>query len=187
MYISLADSSNYKTCEIEVAFTDSLIYSNQPGSFNFTDTVKFNISYADTNWLFVTGKYTAHGGEKYIYIGSNTPNANLACIDSLPTGYYSTQAAYYFIDNVYVSQNPLLVNYINLPDVNVFPIPSNTILNITNLRKQSYYKIIDCIGHIVKNGQVCKDNCIIDVSKISTGIYFLFLNEESCYKIIINH
>ena len=188
MCINMADSSNYKTCEIEVAFTDSIIYSNMPGSFNFTDTVKFFISNADTVfWLLVTRTYIAKGGEEYIYIGSNTPNANLSCIDTLHTGYYSTQAAYYFIDNVYVSLYPLSINEINIPNSNVFPVPANTILNVSNLRKQSHYTIIDCIGNIVIKGQISKDNGTIDVSEISDGIYFLLLNEELCYKIIITH
>ena len=70
MYINLVNASMYSICDINIAFTDTLIYSNQGWPFNFTDTVKFEISNADTmNWLYVTGIYTAHGGEKYIYIG----------------------------------------------------------------------------------------------------------------------
>jgi hypothetical protein len=186
MYINMADSSNYKTCEIEIAFTDTLIYSNQGGSFNFTDTVKFNISNVDTtNWYYVTGKYTAHGGETYIYIGSNTPNANLACIDSLPG--YLTQAAYYFIDNIYVSQNPLLITNLNKSIINVFPNPADKILNINNLLKNCNYSIYNITGLLIKNGRLSRTNNEINVSIIPNGIYFLALNENEFYKIIINH
>ncbi|MBI5218074.1 MAG: T9SS type A sorting domain-containing protein [Bacteroidia bacterium] len=188
MYINLVDSSNYKSCEIEIAFTDSLIYSNLAGSFNFTDTVKFNISNADTaTWLFVTGKYTAHGGEKYIYIGSNVLNANITCVDTLPTGHYSTQAAYYFIDNIYVSENPLIVNIATSNQINVFPNPVSNKLYVNNLSKHCYYSIINITGLIIKKGGLYKNNNEINVSTIPNGIYFLIINEKEFCKIIINH
>ena len=174
MYINLVDSSEYKTCEIEIAFTDTLIYTTNGWSMNFTDTVEFNISHADTvNWLHVTGKYTSHGGEKYIYIGSNKLNANITCIDTLPYGYYSTQAAYYFIDNVYVSENPDMIHSNAVSNINIYPNPTQDIITIEGTALKSY-TIIDMLGRKYKEAEFAdaSQNSIY-VGDLPKGMYFV--------------
>ncbi|MGB3947517.1 MAG: T9SS type A sorting domain-containing protein [Bacteroidia bacterium] len=184
MYINMADSSNYRSCEIEIAFTDTIINSNILGSFNFTDTVKYDIYTVDTSqWQLLTGTYTAHGGEQYIYIGSNIPNSNITCIDTLTTGFFSTQGAYYFIDNIFVSAVPVSINEINSTQISIFPNPVSDVLYVKNLNKLNIYFIMDIMGEIVKSGQLLNQ---VDVSDIKNGIYFMLLNDKE-YKIIINH
>ena len=189
VYINMADSSNYKSCEIDISFTDSLIYSNVLGPFNFTDTVKLNISNMDTTtWRLLTGTYTAHGGEKYIYIGSNTPNGDLIpCIDTLPTGHISNQAAYYFVDNIYVSTTPLTIDKISFPEISISPNPANAFLSINNMSNDFSYSIKNSIGQIVKCGKLSKGSTHIDISEIVPGLYWLVVENIRVQKIIIHH
>jgi hypothetical protein len=188
IYVNMADSSNYKTCEIEIAFSDQLIYNSSAGSMNFINRVDFDITDVDSlNWKLLTGAYVANGGEQYIYIGSNTENSNLVCIEELQTGFITTQAAYYFIDNVYVSDIPLSVNYKENATYKVFPNPSTDILNIESKSTFNHVEILDLLGKKIYQQHLNNSTYTIeiDVKEYKKGIYYLIINNEK-QKIIIN-
>lgn len=172
MYINLVNNTEYKSCEIDVVFTNNLIYTTPPwsGSFNFTDTIKFNISEADTSgWLFIEKKYTAIGGEKYIYIGSDKPNQSIICADSL--GYYLLNAAYYFIDNVSVTENTeLIVPNVFTPNND----EANDIFKTEGLRESDVIQIFNRWGIKVyeTNGNAAWDGKNTSGQPCSGGIYY---------------
>lgn len=171
--------------EIDVSFTDTVIHADQGWPFNFTDTVKFNIENADTaSWLFIQSAYTAAGGEKYIYIGSNTPNASIMCVDSLMG---ELTAAYYFIDNISVSGTRVSVDDVIVFNPAIFPNPASTFLHVNNLYETSNYSIIDGKGLSIAKGQLSKGSNTVDVSVLKNGLYFLQINQTHYRKIIIHH
>lgn len=184
MYINMADSSNYKTCEIDLAFTDQLIYTSG-GNMNLTNKIIFDISDVDsTDWKLVTGTYMANGGEQYIYIGNNTDNDDLICVEELPTGFTSTQCAYYFIDNVYVSEYPLNLSEIYSPKITLYPNPATDKIKIIGVTKLTEYSIIDYTGKQIESN-VFFDN-EIDLTNIDNGVYYLKINSNH-YQFNINH
>ena len=56
----------------------------------------------------------------------------------------------------------------------IFPVPATDIINIKNLEKQLYFKIISLTGRKVKAGYTKRDN---SVSKLNNGIYFIVLQD----------
>ena len=187
LFIKMADSSMYRSCEIDISFSDTLIYSSSGGPFDFSDTVKFDITNADTsNWIFLSKNYIAKGGEKYLYIGSNEPNQSINCIDTFPYG-KNIQAAYYFIDNLNISDATDIKPIISVGKINVYPNPLRNVINVFNLQKESLATIYDVYGHKIMNIILNPPNDAIYVRNFSNGIYFLNLNEKEFYKIIITH
>lgn len=184
MYINMADSSNYKTCEIDMAFSNQLIYTSG-GNMNLANKIIFDISDVDSiDWKLVTGTYVANGGEQYIYIGSNTDNGDLTCVEELSTGFTATQCAYYLIDNVYVSEYPLTLFEIYSPKITLYPNPASDKIMVNGVAPLTEYSIIDPTGkHIESN--LFFDN-EIDLTSIENGIYYLKIN-NNYYQININH
>ncbi|MGV3630860.1 MAG: T9SS type A sorting domain-containing protein [Bacteroidota bacterium] len=188
MYVNMSDSSNYKTCEIEMAFTDQLIYTTNTASLGLTNKVQLDILDTDSiDWKLITGSYTANGGEQYIYIGSNKLNSDLNCIEELSTGFVLTQAAYYLIDNVYVSTLPLSINEKKF-DYKIYPNPCQNKLNIESKSNIFDVKVLDLLGEIkYENNFVNQTNHLeINISDFQKGIYYLKINKNRIEKIIIN-
>jgi gliding motility-associated-like protein len=110
-YVNLGDTCSWACNDIGAYFSDSALVNdttakvksylnpqiaNDPIANPLTDKV---------NWTRVSGNFIAAGGEKYIVIGNFKDDAN-SSIDSVPGGnpsnHYDCQAAYYFIDDVFV-------------------------------------------------------------------------------------
>jgi hypothetical protein len=99
-------------------------------------------------------------------------------------------AAYYFIDNIYVSPNPLVgIDKISYNMSNVFPNPTTGQVNIQTPQQFGQTKtleIFDCVGQ--KQFVKTNDFTEIDLSSLTSGLYFIVLtnkdNERQTIKII---
>jgi hypothetical protein len=61
----------------------------------------------------------------------------------------------------------------------LFPNPATTFLNVNKLGIQfSSFDIIDIKGNIVNSGSINDDNAQIDVSILTSGLYFVRLNNS---------
>lgn len=70
-----------------------------------------NIYISDTtNWIYVSGEFTANGGEKYITIGMFKDSTNLDTICSNPPYCSGDFSTYYYIDNVQLIENSITPN-----------------------------------------------------------------------------
>jgi len=73
-------------------------------------------------------------------------------------------------------------------EISIFPNPVKTIINLeTNLNEKLTLKLFDVSGKVILNTSSDKKNTSIDVSELSSGIYFLKVNTEQksgTYKII---
>ncbi len=81
------------------------------------------------------------------------------------------------ISNVkYIDANTSnLIEHKNNFDLNVYPNPSNTIINISTSQKNAEMKIIDCNGKIILSGNYQEK---IDISEYPRGQYFLILTHQ---------
>ncbi|MDZ4822350.1 MAG: T9SS type A sorting domain-containing protein [Flavobacteriales bacterium] len=71
---------------------------------NLPNQVAFDILGIDSlSWTNFTAQYLATGGEQYIYVGSNTPNDQLDCIEVFNEESNFWNAAYIMVDNVSVA------------------------------------------------------------------------------------
>ncbi|MBI3509929.1 MAG: T9SS type A sorting domain-containing protein [Bacteroidetes bacterium] len=70
--------------------------------------------------------------------------------------------------------------------VYLFPDPASSIINIPLLKEQTSYFITDAQGRMIRNGVMEKDESVLDITGIDSGIYFLALGEKQ-YKMVIAH
>lgn len=117
-YVSLANNSKYGISNIEAYFSNSVISYSGLNYLNVYAQVKndsSNILLDTTNWILISGNFTATGGEKYLTIGNFHNNAN-STIDSI-TGNFQPDAYYYIDDvslleiiNVYAGEDTIICN-----------------------------------------------------------------------------
>ena len=60
-----------------------------------------------------------------------------------------------------------------VPEISIFPNPTNDILNITSSETISVIEIVNVMGQIVLQMDVNSDNAVCNVSNLSNGMYFI--------------
>jgi hypothetical protein len=144
-----------------------------------------------TNWVQIKGSFVADSAYQYIIIGnfyddSNTDTSNCS-------GAYS----YAFIDMVCVSTDSILCSsptYVAssdaLQEMNIYPNPATTQLNIdfNNINKPYQVIVYDSYGQVVlKNQEISVSHSTIDITDLPKGILLLqilFKNQLFYYKLI---
>lgn len=66
----------------------------------------------------------------------------------------------------------------NNSSFSIVPNPAEKEIKISGLKQKTAYKIFNAAGDLVKTGNVEKENNIILVSELNTGIYFINLDNE---------
>ncbi len=153
-YLSLAGRSAVASSNFGIKFLDTLYYENTLYQLSLTPDFESDFVIGDTiRWIEVSGKYTAHGGEKHFIIGIFRPDS-LIDHDTIwvnPFGY----ASYYYIDDVSVqlltdtTPNDPTPYY---PAINLFPNPS-TDGNFTleySFEQEGEIIIYDMLGQVVE-------------------------------------
>lgn len=137
-----------------------------------------------TGWTVLSGKYTAHGGEKFVTLGNFIPDSLLSIVpnsgyDSLSDGCLLVQfGAYYFVDDVFVydsaSFNPMNVGDLHLENhIYVFPNPSHHQITIQASHDESgTFKINDQSGKLILNGEF-ESGENISLMGLKPGMYIL--------------
>ncbi len=117
-YVSLANYSGYAGRNIGADFVTSLPSQGPNAQYIPPQTpltvVESNYITDTTNWVLISGVYTATGGEEYIMIGNFETDAAQLPIPVTPsdTVYSSYTAAFYYIDNISITPiiDPLIVS-----------------------------------------------------------------------------
>ncbi len=130
---------------------------------NFYPTVPGQGGRVNTGVVF---NNTLYAGGNFQRAGSNEVN-NIARFDPTAT--------------IIVSAEKL----VNNETVKVYPNPTNNILNVTSSIKQFNVQLTDVTGKVVYAETVNSNNTSIDVSKYSKGIYFLQVNNNAVYKVVV--
>lgn len=108
MYLSLGDKSNYASNKMGAYISQTRPTSNTDTYLNVEPQILTTTYITDkTNWVRVTGEYTAVGGEKYITIGVFEPAATHTRI-SVSGGDPGTSyegVSYYYIDDVILTRS----------------------------------------------------------------------------------
>lgn len=165
-------SEAHATDRIGAHFSDTIVYNDVDGS---ALTLSYHIRndtgdlIDDTeNWTKIRGRYTAKGGEEYMYIGCfhsenspisfkqiNPPNSNSAD-DTL---------SYYYIDDVYVSITPQCDTFIDAYDSALCSKESTTLIS----------PVTDATSYTWNQGQ---DGNSINVTE--PGTYWCYATKYSC-------
>jgi OOP family OmpA-OmpF porin len=190
-FVSLADSSDFACSDIGAYISDSAIKFNSFGLVESklipqvnNDPIKQPL--IDTmNWMKVSGSFIAKGGEKYILIG-NFKKDSLSNIKYLKQRGVGYTAAYYYIDDVFVSTDSItglkeLID--NREEVKTYPNPSSDgiftiVLKANSDRlKVAVYNILG--EEVYSRYSIPSTQFSIDISNQPSGIYFYRITDEN--------
>jgi hypothetical protein len=186
-YVSCADNGRYSSNNIGATFTQDFLYGNWSyDSLNITPNINYSTPITDINgWTLISGTYIASGNEQFLTIG-NFYNENLTQIVNInPIG--SLGAAYYYIDQVSVTQSPLenddffqqKFQIVPNPVKDKFTILSNQSEVITNIELYSTYNKVKSFKPL---------DSVYNIEDLPSGIYYIILtfetNRKSISKII---
>ena len=172
---------SHSTNNIGVRFTTVSNYSltNPDTALNNAHVFSASVISDTSNWIQVSGSFTADSAYTHIGIGNYFDDVNTTVILGDPTSNY----AYFLIDDVCVSADPLFcnnetaTNEAPLNSFKVYPNPSN--LNITidsNNPLDGTVHIYNALGKIVLPSMEIKSGIPdfnIDISSLPDGIYFV--------------
>lgn len=152
-YVSQADSFQFATHNLGVTFTDVITDTGEFGELLcwpdcnvYVENTSANPLSSKTDWVKVSGTFTAHGGERYIHIGNfrTDDNSEIESVGGGSDPDINWNHSYYYIDDVwlshvdsahYVSVNEELG--INSGQLSVYPNPASSILNVqSDLERQ---------------------------------------------------
>ena len=144
------------------AATPIFLHAESDDNFEHIDSVAshFTVSTANgTSWSTVTQHIEISGENATLrYVGAET----------LKTRY----------ENLY--EKRIRLNVVNVPvvaetydfqDIDIFPNPTNDILNITSSEQISEIEIVNVMGQVVKHIEVNADNAVCNVEDLTSGVY----------------
>lgn len=181
-YVSCADDSRYSSNNIGAIFTQDFLYGNGSyDSLNITPHINYSTPITDiTGWTLISGTYIASGNEQFLTIG-NFYNENLTQIVNInPIG--SLGAAYYYIDQVSVTQSPLGNGDFFKQKFQITPNPVKdkfTIQNqsevIINIELYAAYNKLKSFNPL---------DSVYNIEDLPSGIYYIVLTFETNQKSI---
>ena len=182
-YVSCADNGRYSSNNIGAIFTQDFLYGNWSyDSLNITPNINYSTPITNiTGWTLISGTYLASGNEQFLTIG-NFYSENLSQIVNInPIG--SLGAAYYYIDQVSVTQSPLgnddffqqRYQITPNPVKDNFTILSNQSEVITNIALYSTYNRLKSFK---------PTDSVYNIEDLPSGIYYIILTFESKRKSI---
>ncbi len=183
-YVNHANRARFAVNNIGMYFstTQTNIAGGSPLNFipQINDT---NIVSDDSVWTLIYGRFTSHGGERYIIIGnfyadSLTDTNHVHGIGS------TIPEAYYYIDDVNVhcctcDSVSNGVSEINKEeDIMVYPNPATTSLTVTLLKGEGVLTIYNIFGEKVFTTKIINTQTEIDVGNLPKGMYFVEVRTE---------
>lgn len=133
-----------------------------------------------TNWVKISGNYTALGGEKYITIGNFKDDASTDTTVIGNPGF--DPQGYYYIDDVSVIDCDSLIGineYQNSSSLKLFPNPANDKLSIQlEDFENSIIAIYNMLGEIVSTSKMVSKTTDVDVSLLDNGVYIVSVKTE---------
>ncbi len=191
LYVSQSDSAEYATHNVGVTFTDV-----DTGEFGellcwpecevYVENSSANPLTSKTEWVKVSGTFTALGGEQYIHIGNFRTDADSE-IEFIGGGVgpqYDWFIGAYYIDDVWLSHVDS-AHYVSVNEessidnyVRVFPNPASDVVSIECNMRLEEVSLFDLRGKMIMKGAVAGRKESIDLSELLDGIYFLTLTDD---------
>jgi OOP family OmpA-OmpF porin len=177
--VSLGDSVKFATDKIGLFFHDTIIYQNNIFYLDFQPQIENavgNYITDKTNWVLIEGIYVAEGGEKFITLGNFYPDSltDIIPTNSLPLGSSNKQAAYFYIDDVYVGE--YIEPTFEENKLDILPNPATELINFSYELKEedAVLKIYNVIGQIMSEENLIGNNgtFTLNLYNFSQGMYF---------------
>jgi hypothetical protein len=171
-------------------------FSSSPAPIdNFAHIYNPNVITDTLNWTTISGTVTADSAYQYVNIGNFFDDTNTSVVYMQDTLY--DQAAYYFIDDVYIANISTGVEEFSNEDLSfiVYPLPFSESVNIliseNSLSTEASVQLFNFSGEkMVDSTFNLKENKIVlERNDLISGIYFLKIKSgKKVYtkKVIIN-
>ena len=176
---------NIAITKMGLLFSNNAIIASNANVLSYTPqiTSPAGVFLTDSvGWTEISGTYIASGGEKYITIGNFSDNAHTDTV-VLYTNSQSQNAAYYYIDDVSVTQCNVGISEINNPnsEILISPNPTTGIFTIhTEGAAIKEIKITNVLGETITNYELRITNeTTVDLSNEAQGIYFVQITVDS--------
>jgi len=109
-WISRADYLDYASNNIGISLATNPVTSTANELIPLAPIGNlYSVVLDSANWTQVCGEYIANGGEEYLVIGNFFDNSQTNFIQT-QQGTFETIGAYYYIDDVYLSIDPIVCN-----------------------------------------------------------------------------
>lgn len=201
MYVSLADSFNRATHNIGVVLVDTILNPwlvldcVLDGSFDCNPVVEntsANPLTSKTEWMKISGTFTAQGGEKYIFIGNVRPDS-LTEVEYVgggaPNGEYNWEGSGYYIDDVWLSHIDS-AHYVGVEEqltigneqLTIWPNPTEGVLNVEVNNRNSTglsIEVKDLLGRSVLTTSANSSNFQIDIGALNSGVYCVVVRDRA--------
>jgi len=179
MYISLSNFSEYTSPDIGVLFSDTLI----TGALNIhmlaltPQIVNPSNMIPDTaGWMFVSGTYTATGGENFLIIGNFETDATMDTTLINPNAIWPI--TYVYVDDVSLTLCTGIHGPGQLNNVQIFPNPVHDNMNV----KATGYKQAKITIYDISLSEVFTTNFInettLDLRNLEPGVYIYLITTE---------
>ncbi len=174
---SLADESNCSTDNLGVLFSMVLYQDSSSVTIhNYAKIYSHFIINNKTSWTIISGNIIADSAYQYIIVGNFFTDALTNKV--IYSG--SLCNAYYFIDNICVSEDSLgcelntkSIDNTSKDNINVYPNPADQKIYInTNSVFVYSYSLFSLLGKEILHSET-NYNTEIDISRVLSGIYFL--------------
>lgn len=199
MFVSLAENSSSDAInKVGAVFVETLPFWNQ----HITTSLMLNSNltpqvYAtevindSQGWQEIRGSFFATGGEQYVILGV-FENISEFQFEGIVNEYIPGRSfnSYYYIDDVSLFKGKILSNEeFNETQIKIYPNPTNDFVSLEGI-SQEELKTIELFDVKGAKLEVAIKNLKIDLSKLSTGTYFLKItnkeNQTHTKKIIKN-
>lgn len=138
----------------------------------------------ETNALLLTNLPTVNGSwvSLDVALSTFTPQGSPASLnrEKIKEFLITSNLGTVYVDNIYLHNNTVLSNEsFTASKVNMYPNPSNNIVNINSIENIDSVTVMNVLGQIVMTKEVNSNNFALDVSELKTGQYFLNLSSNN--------
>jgi hypothetical protein len=187
MHVSLAEKYKYAVDAVGVYFSDTAI-TGIPNALPLPFTPQINSTagfISDTsNWMLVSGDYTASGTENFLIIGNFKDDASTNFLLVNNSGIYDQ--SYIFIDQVSLAVcSPTSITEMSSNGLIIYPDQVNNLINldIPGFKNTAQLSIIDISGRKILQKVISTANATVDMQNFARGIYIIELvNEKNIYR-----
>lgn len=160
---SILDLTNYGTIPVSNITSDKVFLTNP----TFSDSASSANTWETISFTFTT---SSNPNLKYLYLGGLNNVEFVSTFGQM----------YYFVDNV--SLTSFLSNGSLDPinnNIDIFPNPAKTVVNISNDENIKHISIFDLQGRILQNLEVNNKKAKLDISTYQAGTYILSITTDS--------
>jgi hypothetical protein len=185
-HVSQADSFQFVTQNLGVTFTElnpTTFLTCYPNCTIYVENDSSNPLTSKTEWVKISGTFTAQGGERYIHIGNfrTDDDSEIEFIGGGTDPNVVWNQAYYYIDDVWLSHIDS-AGYVGVGEVEddigfeIYPNPTNGLLHIGlagEMEGGYTVRLVSINGLLIREEGLSGSSTILDIADLSKGIYFV--------------